>query len=65
MRSIFHRFEVNSARLRARKLSKEPNMPIDLSQTKYDLRIEVPEAHNDEFTTVCRAECICVFTDAN
>lgn len=40
-------------------------MPIDLSQTKYDLRIEVPEAHNDEFTTVCRAECICVFTDAN
>ncbi|KAG2738775.1 hypothetical protein P692DRAFT_20882247 [Suillus brevipes Sb2] len=44
-------FEVNAARLRARKLSKEPKMPIDLRTMNYELRLEIPPAHNDEYTT--------------
>jgi hypothetical protein len=30
-------------------------MPIDLRTMNYELRLEIPPAHNDEYTTVCNS----------
>jgi hypothetical protein len=44
---------VNSARLRARKLSNDPKLLIDLQKVAYDLQIAVPKGYHDPLTTVC------------